>query len=248
MTIYKKNFLSNVIFRIDYPPILELEKETPAAFQSKIQDEFPILEPVKQSGFMFEAKPETKPKMETLNEIVWKFWSKDKKKFIELDTTFLTISFIEGSYKDYIDFQKLVKKITDIFYEIYPHVITQRFGLRYINEIKINEEDVFKWSKYINDNLIDSLNFFADKNEIRRAMGVVVLKKDNFDLNFSYGIFNSSFPGEIINKEFVLDYDCSTLEPVNKTEIINTLDYCNTKISELFEKSIKEDLRMLLKS
>lgn len=249
MSIYKKNFLSNVIFRIDYPPILELEKESPVSFQKMIQDVFPILEPLNRSGFIVEKKPDMSPKIESLNKTIWKFLSKDKTKIVELDTNYLAISFVDRSYTEYKDFKECIKEITDNFYKTYSNIVIQKFGLRYINQIKIEEEKIFEWDKYINSNLINNLNFFKEKDSLTRSLGSFTLKINDFNMNFNYGIFNSAFPGKIVDKEFLLDYDCHTLEQIeqiDQKEIIENLDFCNEKISEIFENSIKEDFREML--
>lgn len=246
MPSYKRNFLSNVIFRIDYSPILELEKEKPASFQQIIQNDFPILEPLNRSGFMVEKRPDTDPKMESLNKIIWKFLSKNKTKIVELDTNYLAISFINESYTKYEDFEKCIKDVTDNFYKIYPDVIIQKFGLRYINQIKIEEDKVFEWDKYINSNLINNLNFIKEKDNLTRSLGFFILKIGDFNVNFNYGIFNSAFPGKIVDKEFLLDYDCHTSEQIDRDKIIENLNFCNENISKIFEDSIKEDFRKIL--
>lgn len=248
MVTYKKNFLSNVIFRIDFSPILKLEKEKPADFQDKIQHVFPILEPINQLGlsFVIDQKQESNSKMENLSRITWKFLSEDKKKIIELDSNYLAISFLEESYKNYTDFKACVEEIIRIFYEAYPEVIAQRMGLRYINEIKIKEDNLLEWGEYINSKLISNISFFAEKEKIRRAMNVAILKLDSFTLNFNYGIFNSSFPGEIVSKEYILDYDCFTSGQIDKGGIGEKMDFCNIEITKIFEESITDDFRAIL--
>ena len=74
---YKTNFLINVIFRIDYPIILELSETQPAEFQKEITDDFPILEPLTQVGFQFEAQGEAFD-TRNLKKTIWKFSTKDK--------------------------------------------------------------------------------------------------------------------------------------------------------------------------
>jgi uncharacterized protein (TIGR04255 family) len=44
---YEKNFLKQVILRLDFSPILILQKELNPDFQEKIRSKFPVLENMK---------------------------------------------------------------------------------------------------------------------------------------------------------------------------------------------------------
>lgn len=39
---YKRNFLSKVIFRIDFSPILKISEKAPTEFQNEIKNKFPF--------------------------------------------------------------------------------------------------------------------------------------------------------------------------------------------------------------
>ena len=107
------------------------------------------------------------------------------------------------------------------------------------------------WNNYINDLLIGSLKFAIDKKKsIARAMGQIVFKEENSNINFNYGIWNSNYPNEVNEKIFVLDYDGYSKFPLD-VESLNLSDIVkehNKKIEDLFENSIKEGLRKVLKT
>ena len=44
MTTYPINFITKVIARVDFQPILKLKQEEPVAFQEAIREHFPRLE------------------------------------------------------------------------------------------------------------------------------------------------------------------------------------------------------------
>lgn len=246
-TTYRKNFLSDVIFRVDFPLILEISKETPDKFQSEIATEFPILEPVKQYGFQIETKEDSSTPT-PLNITIWRFKNKTGDFFIELNGNSLVVN--AKKYTDYTSFKERVSRILKVFYKIYPSTVVQRLGLRYINQIEIlKEKDLFSWSNYINENLIKNIDFFEDKTKIKRMMQVMVVSVDEETrLNIRAGIFNSNYPENITNKEFILDYDCYTRTPTEQESILVKLDDYNKVLTEYFEKSITSNFRGILNS
>jgi uncharacterized protein (TIGR04255 family) len=243
---YKKNFLKNVIFRLDYSIILDLSENKPINFQKEIIDDFPILEPITQLGFQLEQQGE-EMSAKNLKKTIWKFLSKDKLKSIELDQEYLSISIKNNTYTTFGEYRELVEKIITLFYNNYPSTIINRLGLRYINEIQINESDNFEWSNYLDDSLTGCFNFLEDKTKVKRVINSFITKvNDNSFLNFKYGIFNKHFPSEIVDKTFILDYDCYTREQLEKSDILPKIGLYNEVITEKFEKSIKKGLRDLL--
>lgn len=244
-TTYQKNYLSDVIFRVDFPLILEISKEAPEKFQKEIIAEFPILEAVKQYGFHIEAN-EDSPISTPLDKTVWRFKNKEGDLIIELDEKFLVVN--AKKYVDYSSFKERVARILEAFYKTYPSTVVQRLGLRYVNQIEIpGEENFFEWAGYINEDLIKNIDFVDDKATIKRTMQILEIAVDReTKINFRAGIFNSNYPENITNKEFVLDYDCYTRTPLEQAVILTKLDSYNKVITEYFEKSIGDNIRGIL--
>jgi len=247
---YNNNFLSNVIFRIDFPQIEQIVENLPDEFKSKIATDFPILEPIEELAVEFEG---TNLEIQTrkVNNKIWKFYSNDKNKAVELNSKYLALIYANKSYKNFTDFQAVVDKLLEIFFELYSPGVITRLGLRYINEINIDDKSsVLDWSKYINEKLVENLAFGSSEIEldIRRAFNLFVFNIGSSDfINFKYGIFNQVFPEKIVNKDFILDYDCHARSPfTSKEDIISRITQFNQKLSNLFEDSIKEDLRVIL--
>ncbi len=247
-TSYKNNYLSNVIFRIDYPRIEELRKSCPDKLKKELLKTLPILEQIQQSGLQLKfTGKEFKSSENDLTKITWQFKNKEKNISAEIDMQYLAIVF--KTYTNYSDFKKVTKAILDIFFKKYPKTTINRIGLRYINQIKIDGTDTLNWSKYINSNLTNNLNFIKDNKEgLRRAMNnLITLTGDNDTyLDFKYGIFNIAFPNEILEKEYVLDYDIFIKSPTEKKSVLTNLDAFNKKATEYFETSITKKLRETL--
>lgn len=243
--IYKKNFLSNVIFRIDFPVIKELAEKLPAGLKDEILKDYPKLDPIEQVGIHIENKGgDFKAEKET--KITWKFKSKYEKLFVEIDPEYLAV--ISQEYSNYPNFRKKIENITKKFFSIYPDIKINRLGLRYINEIIMeNEKDFFNWGKYINANLVKNIDFITDKQSIRRTMQKMELAcNEEIMLRFICGIFNKTYPGQVVKKEFILDYDCYTKVSFDKEKLFERLDKFNKILSDYFEKSITENFRRIL--
>lgn len=243
---YPKNFLSDVIFRIDYPTILDLVSDVPKDFQNKIYAKFPSLEPIKQAGIRFENKG---PELETFQETktLWKFTNSDGKRTVELDREYLAI--VIKDYKNFQEFLELIGEITTYLFELYPSITISRLGLRYVNIINLPGGNIFDWTRYINQNLISSLSFIEDKSKLKRHLGAFVFDIDNDSiLDFKYGMINNKFPNKIIDKEFYLDFDCHTRVNIDKDNLSEKLKNYNSLLTAYFEKSIKPGLRRVMNS
>jgi uncharacterized protein (TIGR04255 family) len=151
----------------------------------------------------------------------------------------LTLETME--YKDFDNFHNLITVLITKLEEIFPNLVSIRIGLRYVNQIKLDEEDL-EFKDYINENLIKQLEFF-DRSILIRTISSMEISRDDYNLIFKFGIPNSTYPNNIIRKEFVLDYDCYTKESLNKDEVIENVKIFKEAIKEIFENSIEDKLR-----
>ena len=118
-----------------------------------------------------------------------------------------------------------------------------RIGFRYINQIVLKRGNPFSWTGYIDNSLTSVVDkFFKKTPHISRAIGQVILNKDDFNINFTYGTPNSEYPAKISRKEFIIDIDCYS-NFIETNGVISTLGNFNTEAKILFEKSIKSKLR-----
>lgn len=127
---------------------------------------------------------------------------------------------------------------------IYKPFELKFLGLRYINQIndpEINDNI----DLYINDFLSNKflIDDFNDNGEIMSQIFTkFTIKKEEYLLNLQYGFFNSDFPNQDYQKDFILDYDCVTHEIGNITDIEKHLKYMNQLIFDKFEYSVKDAL------
>lgn len=243
-TTYKKNYLTDVIFKINFPIVTDLTRDVSPEFKEKISSLFPIFETVKLSNIKFEATPKDVT-TERQDGTMWRFKDANDKTIIELNSDSLAI--VTRNYKDYSNFEKLILKTMNIFLGVYKNIVINRFGLRYINQINLDEKNLYDWTKYMVSNLITNIDFIQEKTSLRRAMTFLeIAVDDEIKLRIQYGIFNSTYPGKLLNKEFVLDYDCFTDVQFNKEQLKDKIKTFNGIITEYFEKSIKDEFRKVL--
>ena len=140
-------------------------------------------------------------------------------------------------YNNYEELKGLVQRVIRNLGEQTPSIKVSKIGLRYINQIIIDDGDPFDWTKLIKEPLICSLDFIKDRSELSRSVGVMELNKSDYYVRFQYGWFNSEFPNPIAKKEFLLDYDCYLKNETDISSIIGQVNILHEEIKNLFEQS-----------
>lgn len=237
---YNKNFLSKVIFRLDFLPILKIQKEISPEFQDEIRSDLPTFTELKATEYITKISAEKK---EDETKIVSQWFFSDLENRFKLTLTSDFIAIEDYKYTSLSDYTKIIEKVIKSFTKFYKDITFKRIGLRFINEIVFSEGDPLKWSDYIADSLVCSIeDFIGDNKELSRAMSQFIIKKDDCSIIFNFGIFNSIFPDKISRKEFILDYDCHSKD-VDISNIVGQIKHLNILILDLFELSIKNSLR-----
>lgn len=237
---YQRNFLKNVIFRIDFSPLVRLQKELSPDLQDALRESFPSLEDriaVEYNTTITEGRRID----ETASSHLWHFDNSGRTRRVSISYKHLVIEFFQ--YTHFSEFSQVVENVYSTFANIYRPLDLKRFGLRYVNNIVINSGHPLEWAEFINPHLTHSIdNFIVDNTQLSRAMSQNTLNRDDHTIIFSYGIYNSEFPAKISRKEYILDYDCFTTDFDNDDLIPKLYEY-NQEIFELFEKSITDELR-----
>lgn len=243
---YSKNFLTKVLFRIDFSRVSSLENE-PVSFRDAIQTSFPKIEPVRQSGLILRAELGKAPVTEQVSGTLWQFTSADGNIHCNILPESLVLE--SNTYQNFTTFSGILKEILDAFYSTQGSLKISRTGLRYINEIVIpGEGDYLNWEGYINPLIASPVRYKPADTELKRILTTGEFNVDaETMIILRTGIFNSSYPAGIIQKEFVLDLDCfSTRTPEDKDSLIATVVRLNGILTNTFESLIEEKLRTLL--
>lgn len=237
---YKRNFLSSVLCRIDFPVILSLQQSPPAKFQEVVTNKFPFVNE-KIGTLVYDVERDI-GRRELLSRWIFSDKEKNKKIFIQPDSLILEWN----KYSKFEEFKEELEFIIKNFFEIHPVGIIKRIGLRYINQIVLDSGNPLEWKELIRDELITHLDFVTDKKQLARSMHIIETNYGDYSVRFQYGLFNSEYPSPISRKEFTLDYDCYTREEVEYPEIIPTVSKFNGVITNLFEESILDGLRKIM--
>lgn len=247
MSKYSSNFLTHAILRVEFPQILGLDKTNPPVkLQNEIKDIFPILEEKSGKFIEFKIDKEEPARVSETELVRWHFYDKEKTKVVEVSPTWVTVEYFK--YKDFKDYSECYEWVFRKFFDIYNVVtISNRLGLRYINEIKIEKGNPFDWKNIINNELVCiERDFIEQKQDVKKSMHMLEAKVEGYDLKFQFGMFNSEYPNPIARKEFVLDYDCVLREEIDINEIYGKAIESKKIISAWFERSIGEELRKIM--
>ncbi len=245
---YKKTFLTNVIFKVNFSILPDFGPKKLKEFQKNIKSEFPIIsETTSTRTISLEVTTKkSKPTVLGENKIKqWLLYNKKKTTVVGIAQDNLSID-ITNSYKNFEAFLKTIKLVLDSLFKTFPSIVSTRIGLRYIDQIQLPDKNLFNWSGLINEELVNKISFNEDANLVRK-ISLVEFEFDDYRMTFQYGIPNSLYPNKIIKKEFSLDYDCYTNESYDTEEqIIEVCKKFNEKLSSSFENSIGNKLRKIM--
>lgn len=247
---YNRNFLEAVIFRIDFDWI-ELGK-LDDFYNSELKRKFPhYIEKAGVEGtILFSHKKDASEFSQSKKEFTaWQFESKRRNIILQIAPKHLYLEYMDKTYKNSTELLGDIKKIIKVFIKEFKVETIKRIGLRYSNEITLSGKYPLKWKKYLNKDLLGGISFAQKKKlSIARGMGQLVIKKDEADITFNYGLFNKDFPNKVSAKEFILDYDCVSKLPFEASleDIVEKAKLFNLYVDSLFEASITSSFRDLL--
>lgn len=131
---YQSNFIKTAVCELRFPTLLELEMKAPTVFQAKIRKGYPFYERqvVDEVG-----GPEVS------REVRYIFQSKDRNWTVTLKSFALALE--TSKYVDFEDFFSRFKQILDSARDIIDSDFFTRVGLRYVNWIPVEDEDLDGW-------------------------------------------------------------------------------------------------------
>jgi uncharacterized protein (TIGR04255 family) len=238
---YKRNFLTEVIARIDFAsPIQKLNQELPPKVSERALKAFPIQEPRKAIGRELQISP-VAVESKNIEFTEWNFYGKEREKRFVLFNQAMFVAY--NRYPKYEPFKKDFIDVLEVLFNEIPEVVPNRLGLRYINNFEIPNGDPFNWDEYFNQHLLSSHRFYEDKTAISRVFNNLEFNFQDFNLRFQFGMPNPDYPAPIKKKHFVLDLDAYHQGLQTFQEIPGNLDRYHTQIQTLFESSITDKLR-----
>lgn len=243
-TTYKKNYLKQVIYRLDFPSIdlgsfEDFKQNAPQA------EYVYSIDSQKMGSFTFNFSEDEVSK--TQDEVtIWRAETKQNDMRFEATNQYCLLE-----YAQYVNSAKL-KEDSNNFISAFltMHGIEEisRVGLRYVNQISVPSIKKFTdWKKYIASELL------SGSLHVKEKLGAPLRYLNQIEINsnassvvstsFKYGVWNDKYPSPITAAEYILDIDCFTRTPAQSTDLNITYDSLNKAAEEVFETSIQEPLR-----
>jgi uncharacterized protein (TIGR04255 family) len=242
---YLKNPIAEAICRVDFlNEQLILNEKVGEKVLAKIKKIYPIAEPKNLISRELQISPQQIAQSQKHSR-EWNFYSRDRNKRLVIAQNYMYLQYTK--YESFEIFEQDLLSILKSLVEEYDGLQFNRFGLRYINHVKINEENPLDWNKYINKKLLSIIEIPEDKTQISRAMQSLELNLGDYNLRFQYGLFNPDYPAIIKKKVFLLDFDAYSQGLLDINDVLQYLPKFHKKIQTMFEQSITEDYRKLIK-
>lgn len=245
-TSYKRNFIKEVIVRIDLVnPLLRVDTGLPPALTEAALRTFPIAEPREAVHREVEIGPAGVAHRED-RYTEWHFHGKDREKTLTIGPKAILVQ--NRKYESYEVLRAEFMNVLDRFLDLFEGVQPARVGLRYVNVIELTEQQPLDWKAYLDPRLLSLFTFPPDSDRIAlsRVFHNMELSFDLFNLRYLLGMHNPDYPARIRRKVFTLDLDAYTQAFVEPREIGRTLDSFHQAIQRYFEQSITQNLRGLM--
>lgn len=235
--IYKSNPLDEVITQARFSRILRLEEETPAEFQERIKDKYPVL--IQKESVSMDVFADEEVAKKTITPI-YEFSSREGDWTLVLSSEFLALT--TKNYTQWEEFIGRFEEALGFFIEIYNPNFYSRLGLRYKDLIvpsKLGLKDR-PWSDLINP---VCLGFISDNDvgieNIRESLLRTLVTLDNGFVTINCSLVKLKDSNETC---YLIDSDFFTPNAVELGDARNILGSFNSEARNLFRWCIKEDL------
>jgi uncharacterized protein (TIGR04255 family) len=238
---YKKPHLQKVIVKLDFTAKLQItNRGLPKEVSDTVLKIFPIPEPKQIISKRVQISPEgTVENNENQNHLYFHGKLREKTLCIAPNFLFIEITKYDTFQRLKDEFCLILDKLNDA-----EEFSVNRFGLRYINNIDLNEEDPLNWANYLNETMLHMFDVTGNRTYLSRVFSNIVQHfDDGMQLNYNYGMHNPDFPSRIKRKVFILDFDASYQGVLIKDEVKALVDTAHDRIENLFERCITDNLR-----
>jgi len=243
---YKSPFLKEVIFKADFPTLVQgVEKGLSAKLSNIILRKFPLSEPQKAHAQEFQFSGGTNFQAKSTEIMQWVFHSQKRDR--TLSVTQDAFSYTNRAYKSYENLLEDVDEPLKCFYGDYKGITAGRLGLRYVNVINIPDENPLEWRDYLHEDMLGIIDFNQDKDYLTRMFHILEYNYDGLSIKFQFGIANPDYPATIRKKQFVLDIDAYSHGAFEYSDFHDFIEQAHSKIQSLFETSITDKTRELMR-
>lgn len=252
---YKNSFLNQVIVRIDFLQFVptsmtfdeSVEKEILKIFPRRGKDQIIRFNSI---NVVFDQNNNGTPNAngQILEGIQREYSTNDGKNKLILTNKYAVFEI--NKYSSFEEHKQWFQSILFAFF-LKNRVLVNRTGIRYINMFQQSEIKLKK--NFFTAEIAAALytKFTAKDNEPQmiRSMHMAEYRIEEMTMNFRYGMFNPEYPNFIKKNDFVLDYDFFTNDVIDSADgVMHVLDKGHLEIQALFERSITDSLREVMKN
>lgn len=245
---YQKNFLTNVIWRVDLTGAPELGGPTRPALSEDLGKLFPRWIPKPTAQVSLVVGPQGSTINQEMLGINYEHSKGDKPLPVAVvGKEFVSLEYGEGNYDHFPPFLAEVEQIVASLQKHHPKAQASRIGLRYVNEIKFDQGSALDWVGLIDPELITAVSA-AFPAGMKMARSMHQLQAMNYDVSIlvNYGLPNLDFPGELVRRHFVIDIDAFRTGVIPLGEIVECVNALNKACETMFESCIGDGLRQHL--
>ncbi|MEW6312957.1 MAG: TIGR04255 family protein [Pseudomonadota bacterium] len=242
---YKKPFLKDVILRLDFGSMVEsFTRALPQKVATAALQRFPLFEPQKaqiQEITFSTSALQTK----TADSMQWVYHGKNREKALTITPEFFLIT--NRQYESFEAFHEDFDHVLKTLFEAQNDLSVGRVGLRYINVLDTPGDEPLAWADYINEGMLGIIDMHKDVKALTRAFHIVEFNYDGQHVKFQFGISNPDYPAPIKRRQFVLDIDSYFTGALTQEDVARCVNAAHEKIQALFEESITDKTRALMK-
>ena len=221
-TIFSNPPLREAAFEVRFNPLLKIHRDL-SIFQENIAAQYPVL-----------GKDNALAGSEQIETFLFK--SEDTKNIVRVSIR--SFGFSTLAYRGYVPFKKELLEKTELFCKCFGIENFKRVGLRYINNIELEErQGWFNFTELIRP-LIDLERLSA--REISRFAQEIALRKDLGQLTIRSGLMPLPVQASSGSKKavFVLDLDFDTEEPAALQQLSSMVDGFHNEVEAAFLRQI----------
>ena len=222
MAHYPRNFIQQVIFRLDFPISIEqLEaEERPVSFQRALLQWLPIAQEHQQRGIEFRFTPDGQESREVATT-THHFLSDDEVRKVGLDKDFLFVE--ENRFVSFEAFRELVVVAINTLFATYADTTINRLGLRYVNVLSPDPATEEGIRAMIPEGLVAPLSFYWGEN-VSRLLTTYEKLDGSRRTRVTTGWANPDYPSVLNRLDYLIDIDVYTQAAVTQEAVFTLLD------------------------
>lgn len=243
---YDQPFLKEVIVRVDFSsPLDALASTIPPKVSNAALACFPVSEPRKALAQELQLSANAvQHRRQEFTE--WNYYGRDREKRLMISPAVIFATY--SRYSTYEVLKDDFLSVLSVLFPTFPDLRASRLGLRYINHIETNDGNPLHWNEYVDERLLGLFARFTDREHVSRLFNITEFKYDDLQVKFQFGVPNPDFPAPIRRPLFVLDIDAYVQGLQDLGEISANIDRAHKQIQAMFEDSITDRLREVMRA